>query len=256
MSRLTKFLQAATGWATVIATAVSPFAPSLYDHLASDDFHFVYSYRYIKNPVLEWNRQVSVALRRLNQSIKDEGDLPKSLLKGLTKELMNNAPALAAYADIRPFDSVAVQIVNVSTYDLKDVRVIFAGCSGYDSHTTLPDTLASPESPEKLRSTPDPKTITYRKINRRGTDTYYQGIVTYYGADTSQCQPVVMADLDNGKSGIGRQEDINNYIANRRAYREAWTSAGDITFKLGLLALALYALWHIRLLRNANASRR
>ena len=254
MTSLSARTQTILGWSTVIATLVSPFGTNFYDALVTDDVHFVYSFEYEKNPVLEWNRQISIALSRLHESIKDEGDLPKSLLRGVTKELINNAPALAAYADLRPFDKMTVRIVNVSHSDIKDIKVIFHDCSGYDSHTTYPDTTASPESSEALRKVPDPKAITYRKLNRQDPELYYHGYITFYGADASKCRPEIIADTDSGKSAKGRKENIDDYIAKRNSTRQRWSEYFDTIFKLGMVAAAGFLFFQVRTLRKALKS--
>ena len=91
-----EILKKMTGWLSLVVTGLSPFGPMFYDAFSTEDTHFVYSSEYHRNPVLEWNRQISVALKRLDESIKDAEDLPKSVLRSLTRELVANVPALAA----------------------------------------------------------------------------------------------------------------------------------------------------------------
>lgn len=235
-------------WGGIIATLLSPFGPSLYEAFSTEDLHFIYSFEYQRNPVLEWNRQISVALKRLDESIKDADELPKSIIKSLTRELVANAPALAAATELRPFDSLTVRIVNVSHQDLRDIRVQFHGCTGYDSHTTYPDSFASPESPEQLRKSPDPLTITYRKINRQTPDTIFQGFIKYFGDDTSACQPSVYADLGTGKSAIGRKENIDDFQSAQYETKKSWERWSEVIFKLVLFGIVLFLFIRVRAL--------
>jgi hypothetical protein len=237
-------------WTTILVTGLSPFGPALYDAFSEDDDSFLFEYRYDKNPVVEWNRQVNAALRRLDESVKNASDVPKSVVRALTKELAINTATLAAWADIKPFDSLQVRVTNISRRDLKDIRVQFHGCSGYDSHTTYPDALASQESAESLRKLADPITISYRKVARSTPDTSYNAYITFYGQDASQCRPQVSADLDNGKSAIGRFVNIDDYLQKRRDERQRLERITDITFKLGLLAFGIFLYFQLRSLKR------
>lgn len=235
----------------ILATLVSPFGTMIYEALSEDDFNFLYEYRYAKNPVVEWNRQINAALKRLDESAKSADDLPKSLVQEVTKELAINMPILALWADIKPFDSMQVRIINISNKDIKNIRVQFLGCTGYDSHSTYPDSLASLVSPEALRKLPGPITIGYQKLARTTpAGISYNGYITFYGDDASQCKPQVTADLDNDKSAIGKFIPIDEYLQNRSNEIRRWEKITDITFKLGFFVFGLVIYFQVRSLKS------
>ncbi|WP_157281009.1 hypothetical protein [Pelomonas sp. Root1237] len=242
------------GWATVVATAISPFGPAIYEAFADDDDSFLFEYKYTKNPIVEWNRQVNAALKRLDESIKSPSDLPKSLVRSITRELAINTPTLAAWADLKPFDSLQVRITNIGSKDLKDIRVQFHGCVGYDSHATYPDSLASQESPEMLRKLADPVTISYRKLSRSSSEGSYNAYVTFFGMDSASCKPLVTADLESGKSAKGRQVKIDEYLQSKRDQRQRFERIADVSFKLGLLSMVLFLYYRIRQLNRRYRS--
>lgn len=248
-----KFPNASTiiGWAMVVVTGLSPFGPTIYDKLSDDDYSFLFEYYYEKNPIVEWNRRINAALERLDESVKSADDLPKSLVRNITKELAINTPTLAAWADLKAFDSMQVQVINISNRDIQDIRVQFLGCTGYDSHSTFPDTLASLESPQILRKLSDPITISYRKLARIPPDGKpHNAYITYFGHDASRCKPLVTADLDNGKSAVGKFTNINEYLQNRKNERKRWEKITDITFKLGLLVFCLIIYFQVKSLKS------
>jgi len=238
------------GWCTVFVTAISPFGPSIYESLSEEDENFLYEYTYNKNPVVEWNRHINAALKRLDESVKSADDLPKSIVRKLTRELALNTPTLAAWADLKAFDSMQVRVTNISRKDIKDIRVQFLGCQGYDSHTTYPDAIASQESQEALRKLADPITISYRKLARSSSEDTYNAYITFYGQDASNCKPYVSADLENGKSAIGKFVNIDEYLQNRTDAKKRWEKITDITFKLGLLSFGLFIYFRLRLLSD------
>lgn len=239
------------GWTTVLATGLSPFGPAFFDALGDNEHVFLYEYTYVKNPIVEWNRQINAALKRLDESIKSADELPKSLVRALTRELAINTPTLAAWADLKPFDRIEVRVANLGSNDLKDIRVQFHGCVGYDSHTTYPDALASQESAKALRSLPDPVTISYRKISRSDPNgTTYNAFITFFGHDASACKPVVTAELENGKSALGRYANINEVLQERIDARLRWERITDITFKLGLLGFGIFLYIQVRAIKD------
>lgn len=241
---------AITGWATILATGLSPFGPAIYDALSEDEDSFLFEYDYKKNPVVEWNRQINAALKRLDESVKSADDLPKSLVRKLTRELALNTPTLAAWADLKAFDSMQVRVTNISKRDLNNIRVQFLGCVGYDSHLTYPDTMASQESPEALRKLADPVTVSYRKLARSAPTASHNAYVTFFGQDASNCKPQVFADLENGKSALGKFVKIDEHLQQRSSDRYRWEKIFDITFKLGLLGFGLFLYFQVKSLKS------
>lgn len=242
-------------WIAVLVTAAAPFGPAIYDAFQVGEVQYIYSYEYNKNPLLEWNRQMGTALTRLDDLIKNTEGLSKSILQSLTKELLDNAPALAAHGNFKPFDSIEVKISNVSSLDLKNIKVIFHGCSGYDSHKTWPDTTASLVSPEIVRKQPEPTTISYYKLSRKIQGQYHNAYITYFGSDAYRCEPEVFADLDSGISAVGVKGNIDEYVAEKQDNRRWWSDIFDYTFKLGIIfiMLAIYFRLNDRISRIQSA---
>lgn len=116
-----------------ILSLLLPFAPDIYGYLTEPDVHFVFEHYYRKNPVIEWNRQIRLFLKQLDPEQLKAENASAPLLRQIGIQMAESLPAMLAAMDYKPLDSMTVTISNLSRYDLKDIRVYFDGCRGFDS---------------------------------------------------------------------------------------------------------------------------
>lgn len=242
---------------SLLVTGISPFSPQIYDSIYEENEAFVYEDKYYKNPLVEWERQLNSAMKKFDESVSHVDELPKSIVQSLIGELAKNKNVIAVWADFKPFDAKRVRVANISNQDLRDIRVHFIRCAGYDSHTTYPDSVASNEMPDDLRKRSDSVTIGYRRLDRQVGDSTNTASITFYGQDTSQCNPIVSATLENGKSASGKRvDDIDDFLWQKLKAKEKRESISNTAFGVGLLALGIYLVIQIRSiklrLRQAN----
>lgn len=233
--------------------ALVPFLPNIYDVLTETDLHFVYANEYMKNPVIEWNRQITALLRQIGVPLKGADITPPAPLLGrIGKEIYETLPAMLPSAGFKPMDKEIVTIFNVSRHDLRNVRVHFIGCKGFDSYETWPDTFASADNKNISSSqAADTVTVRYDRLPITPREHMLQpAIITFYGADASQCRPIVEADLAKGTTAVGKEVGINAYF-NEVAWRYSniWRF-GDSAFKVVFAAVILYMYFQIRSLRK------
>lgn len=190
--------------------ALVPFSPNIYEVLTDTDLHFVYGHQYQKNPIIEWNRQISEVLRQIGAPSKGADiTLPDPLLRRIGKEIYGALPAMLSGIGFKPMDKQIVQIFNVSRHDLRNIRVHFIGCSGFDSYETWPDTFASAENKNISSSRPTATvTVRYDRLPRSPERSSQAATIIFYGADASQCRPIVEAELTKGTAAVGKEVDI------------------------------------------------
>jgi hypothetical protein len=237
--------------------ALIPFLPSIYNLFTEPDFHFIYEFTYKKNPVIEWNRQIDKLISQLGTSSKGTDALPPDLLlRKIGKEIYSALPAMASEIGFKPMDSEIVYVVNISSYGLRNIRAHFNGCIGFDSYATWPDTIGSMENRQiPSNSSVDSVTIRYNILPPRQQSyfptTYYNNArLTYYGTDTSQCRPMVEAELDKGGSAIGKQTDLSSYLSDLRSIHSRNQMLADYTFKAFIFIALVYGFYQIRSLKK------
>jgi hypothetical protein len=231
-----------------------PFAPDIYDYLTEPDVHFVFERRYQKNPVIEWNRQIRLFLKQLDPEQLKAENAPAPLLRQIGTQMAESLPAMLAAMDYKPLDSMAVKITNLSRYDLRDIRVYFDGCRGFDSYETWPDFFGSKENKELKPGSERPVTIRYRKIPGSSPSSSTKAGIIFFGEDASQCEPNVNAELSNGRSANGKLV-FNTEDFEREEKLEAKKRSGlfEFAWKGVLGVLLIYIIYQIRSLRKRLA---
>lgn len=96
-------------------------------------------------------------------------------------------------------DSMEVKIANITSYDIKEVKVHFTGCSGFDSFKTYPDTYGTTIK-DNSSLDKDNVTIKYDFIPRLLSNSYSLAYINFYGLDASSCKPSITAQYKNGQS--------------------------------------------------------
>lgn len=205
-----------------------PFTPNIYEMFTRPEFHFVYETKYRKNPVIEWNRHLDRFVDGLNKLPKlSDGSIPKQFVIRLARDIFEALPAMLADNEFKPMDSQTVEVLNVSKYDLRNIKVHFVGCVGFDSYKTYPDSLGSPEN-RNISPSAASETITVRYDNPAPSPqgSSERAVITFYGADASQCKPKVEAQLANGDLATGKEISLRRYfdeVNSARRRRERWS---------------------------------
>lgn len=218
-----------------------PFVPSIYEGLTEPSLHFVYQVDNERNPIDEWNRQLEKMFRQLDpEERKHAENLAAPLLRKIGSEIYRALPALLAGAGVRPAETSTVTILNVAAEELRDIRVHFTGCEGFDSYMSWPDSAGSSGNPRSERQVKtDQVTIRYDRLPPSVNRTESQAIVRFFGERTSACKPTVEA-IAAGRPAIGRQvvladfrneETWDKYNSQRRA---------DLFFKIVLAVGLIY----------------
>jgi hypothetical protein len=232
-----------------------PFAPNIYDYFTEPDVHFVFERRYQKNPVIEWNRQIRLFLKQLDPEQLKAESASAPLLRQIGTQMANSLPAMLAAMDFKPLDSMAVKISNLSRYDLKDIRVYFDGCRGFDSYDTWPD-FGSKENKELKSGSARPVTIRYRKIPGSSPSSSTKAGIIFYGEDASQCEPIVNAELSNGRSANGKRVfDIEDFEREEKLEAKKRSGLFEFVWKSVLGIFLIYIIYQIRFLRKQLADR-
>ncbi|MCH8104183.1 MAG: hypothetical protein IIC58_01575 [Proteobacteria bacterium] len=179
-------------------------------------------------------------------SFEDSDKVPKRLLSKIGEEVYKTLPLMLSTVGFKPFDSIRVIIVNVSRYNLKNLKVSFSGCVGYDSFRTSPETwgtlLDKPEKGDSL----DAVTIRYPKLQYDPIGGFKAASVTYYGHDTARCQPSVQAELENGEPAIGKRQRFQSYYAENTQTRNNTKKLLEVTTKILLAVVLIYFYFSIR----------
>jgi hypothetical protein len=202
--------------------------------------------------VIKWNRQIEKMLSQIGTASKGTDVTPPDLLlRKIGKEIYDGLPAMLSGAGFKPMDQKTVYIMNLSSYDLQNIRVHFLGCTGFDSYETWPDAFGSAENRNLLSSRPtDPVTLRYDSLPRVFERSYRQATVTFYGTDASQCKPIVEAVLAKGSTAVGKEVNIDSYMNDISWSRYRKEQLGDLGFKVFLAAAVLYIYFQIRSLKK------
>lgn len=235
-----------------IIIAITPFTPNIYEFLTEPEFHFVYESTYQKNPVIEWNRQLDRVIKQIESPDKSVKSKPPAfLLEKIGREIYQTLPAMLAGAGFKPMDKKSVQILNVSKQDLKNIRVYFSGCVGFDSYETWPDTFVSAENKAITQSQPNSMvTIRYDSLPRSPDRGYRQAYVTFYGEDASNCKTTIEAELGKGGNAIGKETNIESYLTDTSWDQHGKENRQDLAFKLFLAGAVLYMYFQIRSIKK------
>lgn len=233
-------------WKTILTDIVVPllfvlipFTPNIYEMFTRPEFHFVYEMRYRKNPVIEWNRQLDRFVSGLSNLPKlGGGSFPKQFVLRLFRDIFEALPAMLADNEFKLMDSQTVEILNVSKYDLRNIKIHFVGCGGFDSYKTYPDSLGSPENRNISPSATSP-TVRYDYLARQPEGSSRVAFITFYGADASQCKPTVEAQLANGDPAAGK-EGISRYFDEVDSARWRRERLFDTALKVFLVAAVVY----------------
>lgn len=231
-----------------------PFAPNIYDYLAEPDVHFVFERQYRKNPVIEWNRQIRLFLKQFDPEQLKTESASAPLLRQIGTQMAESLPAMLAAMNFKPLDSMIVTIGNLSRYDLKDIRVYFDGCRGFDSYEAWPDYFGSKENKELKSGSERSVTIRYRKIPGSSPSSSTKAGIIFYGEDASQCEPAVNAELSNGKSANGKRVfDIEDFEREEKLDVNKRSGWFEFAWKSVLGILLIYIIYQIRSLRKQLA---
>lgn len=229
-----------------------PFTPNIYEMFTRPEFHFVYETRYQKNPIIEWSRHLDRFVDGLNKLPKlSDGPIPKQFVIRLARDIFEALPAMLADDRFKPMDSQTVGILNVSKYDLRNIKAHFVGCVGFDSYKTYPDSLGSPEnrniSPSATSVT---VTVRYDNLARSPEGSSRPAFITFYGADASQCKPKVEAQLANGDLATGKEAAISSYLDDVESAQRKRERLSDTAVKVFLVAAVVYLYFQIRALKR------
>lgn len=86
--------------------AFLPFAPSIYAKLTEPTLHYVYEVQNERNPINEWNRQLSHVFKKIDSSdLNVSDDLPAPLLKKIGSKIYKSLPAMLSGIGFHPTDS-------------------------------------------------------------------------------------------------------------------------------------------------------
>lgn len=246
-------------WKTILTDIVVPllivfipFTPNIYEMFTRPEFHFIYETQYRKNPVIEWNRQLDRFVSGLS-TLPKTGDapFPNQFLRRIGREIYEALPAMLADSGFKPMDRQTVEIFNVSKYDLRNIRVHFVGCVGFDSYETSPDSLGSPEN-RNISPSATSVTVTVRYDNLTHSPKGFSrpAFITFYGADASQCKPTVEAQLASGDLAVGKEVGIGRYFDDVDSARWKRERLSDTAVKVFLVAAVVYLYFQIRGLKR------
>lgn len=233
-----------------VVVACIPFAPGIYAKLTEPTLHYVYEVRNDRNPIFEWNRQLSHVLKNIDVSGQDSEKLPAPLLKEIGEEIYKSLPVMLSGAGLHATDSSRVTIVNVSEREIRGVRIHFIGCRGYVSYETYPDSFASSNNPKNNEKVADPVTIRYDKLFPSGDRVLTSAYIAYYGEDTSNCMPTIEAELADGSPAIGKRESIESFINEYQWDKYNKDKRFDLFFRFFLSISVIYMFFQVRKIRN------
>lgn len=235
-----------------ILLAVLPFAPSIYARLTEPTLHFVYYTQNARSPVAEWNRQLTRMFKQLDSPDQQSFEnLPEPLLKRIGAEIYKSLPAMLSGIGFHPTESSKVQILNVADQELRNIRVHFFDCDGFDTYETWPDSMGSINNPS--RNGPKPAgqvTLRYDKLAPSADRSNSMAQIVYYGDDTSKCKPTVEAELADGRVAIGKKAPLQEYVNESSWDRYKKEQRVDFFFKLFLSLAVLYMFLQIRGLKR------
>lgn len=235
-------------WPLILA--LLPLSNDIYEKVTQLDDEFVYSIKYKKNPVIEWNRQIGNFLKNLDEAQIKSDAASNYLLKKIGKELNAAIPVLLAEMEYRPMDSMEVIVGNITNYDLKNIKVSFIGCKGYDSFVSFPDQFSSLENANQI-SKNDLITIKYPSIPRASGRSFSLAYITFYGLDASECHPNIIAENNRGQILRARKvDDVSDYKRELAWDKYERDELFELLFKL-LIGIALcYFYLQLRVLKS------
>lgn len=247
-----KWLQIVKEFVIPLMVALLPFAPPLYVRLTESTLHFVYEVKTERNPVAEWNRQLSNMFKQLNVSEqKTYENIPAPLLKRIGTEIYKSLPAMLSGIGFHPTDSIKVQILNVADQELRNIRVHFIGCEGFDSYETWPDSVGSFNNPSRNGTKPSGQvTLRYDKLSPSTDRSNSITQIAFFGEDTSKCSPKVEAELADGRVAVGKNSPLQEHLNETTWDRYKTEQRVDFFFKLFLSIALLYMFYQVRSLKR------
>ena len=251
-----KFQTLVKDFAVPVVVATIPFLPTIYAKVTEPTVHFVYESTNNRNPVTEWNRQLERWLKQLEApSVKTLDKIPPVWLKRIGEEVQKSLPALLAGAGLKPTENTAVNVMNLSGNELKNIRIHFTGCSGYDSFTSWPDAMGSSSNPPVSGPTTQGRvTLRYDKMPTSTAESDSLIQIVFYGDNTAQCSPEVEADTFDGRPAIGRKVVLQEYRTERAQRQRTTEERVELSFKLFLVAGMLFIYFQLRQLRRQAES--
>lgn len=238
-------------WPLLIA--VLPFAPTIFDRLTETTLHFVYEVKNERNPSEEWNRRISSAFKYLDKSQKTSIDkLPAPLLQEIGTEIYRSLPAMLSGIGYQPFDSSKVMILNVANQEIRNIRVHFSGCEGYETYETWPDSRGSVNNPNPNDSIKPSGQVTlrYDKLSPSASKATSVAQIAFFGESTSSCSPTVEAELADGKIAIGKKAPLQDYLNESSWDKYNQNQRIDFFFKLFLSLAVIYVFLQVRGLKK------
>ncbi len=234
-----------------LIASLIPFAPSIYENnFTNQDVQFLFDRNYKKNPVEEWNREISKLTQSLDPEELKVKTPPPPLLRAIGKEIRKSAPEVAAGFGLIPYDQLTVDIYNQSDNDLRNVRVNFSECKGHYEVKTYPDATGSIGSQSLLNNQADTLTVNYGNISRKDIESYLTKIV-YYGDDASKCIVSVNADLKNGMAARGEEvQSITEHVVKDAMESYNRNSKFDMLWKFIMAVVLFYLVFVVRKLKN------
>lgn len=246
------WLSIAKDFVIPLVVAILPFAPSIYSRLTEPTLHFVYEVKNERNPVTEWNRQLSHLFKQLDSPEQKSFDnLPAPLLKRIGSEIYKSLPAMLSGIGFHPSDSSKVSILNVADQELRNIRVHFTGCEGFDTYETWPDSFGSANNPNHNSSKPTGQvTLRYDKLPPSANHMTSMAQIAFYGESTSSCAPTVEAELADGKIAVGKKASLQEYLNESSWDRHNKEQHVDFFFKLFLSIAVIYMFLQVRGLKK------
>lgn len=231
-----------------VLVALIPFVPSIYSRFTDPGLHFVYEVQNERNPVEKWNRQVSKMFKQLeNLEKKAISEIPAPLLKKIGEEIYDSLPAMLSGIGFHPMDSSTVNVLNTANQELRNIRVHFTGCVGFDSYETWPDSIGSSTNPSrKGAKTSASVTLRYDKLSPSTERTPSYARIIFFGESTQDCEPKVEAELPDGRIAVGKKAPIREHLNEVDWKRARSDFTKELFFKVFFSAAVLFFFFQIR----------
>lgn len=237
-----------------VLVAAAPIAPWIYAKLTEPDFHFIYQAEYEPNPVTELSRQMSGYFQQVRAATPPPTQPgPMNTQPDPVSMIESFIPSLVIGMGRRASDGSRVRVFNVSAQELKNIRVHFIGCDGFESFETYPDNPGSANNPAQGAKLQGQVTIRYDKLRSFNGRAESYADITFYGQSAAKCAPTVEADLSDGRTASGKKVSIEEFRS-----EENWSSYNrekgiEIAFKLLISAVLVYLYVQVRKLRQKSA---
>ena len=199
-----------------LAIAIFPPLQASLTSFIDPEPQFVYTYGFEPNPLAATKRLQEQMLEGI-AAMSQKG---KAVAKSITqsKEMKEAMSAMSNVLVPKPYDSTLVTVVNLSRHELRDIRVHFSGCIGFNSFQTTPDSIGSAAN-NALTSSVGQSNITVRYDRLQpntGGAIAPTTTIRFFGENTASCIPSLEATLGYGKEAVGQPViDLNKYMMER-----------------------------------------